>query len=93
VALNDEYHFRYRASRDHKSALIVKQLSPPGIGDSGLTQFVQVMPDVYKVPGDAVSAYRRFYIGEKSRFAKWTRRRPPRWFVAGADPPVSNSPS
>jgi len=83
LALNDEYQYRYRVLRDHRSASMVRDLSPPHIDDLGLTEFAQAMPDKYKVPGDAVAAYRRFYVGEKWQFAKWTRRRPPKWFVQG----------
>ncbi len=53
---------------------------PSTIEDLGLTPFPQAMPDVYKVPGDAVAAYRRFYIGEKASFATWTKRPIPTWF-------------
>ncbi len=83
LALNDEYRYRYRKTVDHKSAAIVRQLPLPCIDDLGLTEFAQVMPEQYRVPGDGVLAYRRFYIAEKAHFASWTRRRPPRWFVAG----------
>jgi len=83
LALNDEYRYRYRKSVDHKSAVIVRELPPPAIEDLGLTEFAQVMPEQYRVPGDGVLAYRKFYLKEKVRFAAWTRRRPPRWFVAG----------
>jgi hypothetical protein len=83
LALNDEYRYRYQKTVDHKSATIVRDLLPPRIEDLGLTEFAQVMPEQYRVPGDAVLAYRRFYIGEKARFATWTRRRPPGWFVVG----------
>jgi hypothetical protein len=41
------------------------------------------MPDDYKVPGSPVEGYRRFYVGEKRHFAKWTRRKPPKWFTEG----------
>jgi hypothetical protein len=44
-----------------------------------LTKLQAAMPDRYKIPGDAVAAYRQFYAGEKKRFATWTRRSPPRW--------------
>ena len=47
----------------------------------GLTPFAQAMPDHYKVSGDAVQAYRNYYIGDKARFAKW--KEPslvPEWF-------------
>ncbi|HHS13264.1 MAG TPA: hypothetical protein ENN03_05790 [bacterium] len=43
---------------------------------TGLTEFAQAMPEPYRVPGDPVQAYRNFYVGEKLRFARWTRRRP-----------------
>lgn len=81
LALNDEYHYRFAATGDHRSAEVVRRLSQPHILDTGLTPFAQAMPAQYRVPGDAVTAYRRFYIGEKAYFAKWTRRRKPRWFV------------
>jgi hypothetical protein len=42
------------------------------------------MPDEYKIPGDAVKAYRRFYIAEKRYFARWSRRDKPEWFVEPA---------
>ena len=37
------------------------------------TPFAQAMPDKYKVPGDAVAAYRSYYLGEKVSFAKWKK--------------------
>jgi hypothetical protein len=30
----------------------------------------EAMPDPYKVSGNAVAAYRAFYLGEKRRFAR-----------------------
>lgn len=47
--------------------------------DRGLTEFAQAIPEQYKVPGDAVLAYRQFYLGEKMHFSRRTRRRIPRW--------------
>lgn len=40
----------------------------------------QCMPDQYKVPGDTVQAYRNYYNGDKSRFAKWKYSEVPDWF-------------
>jgi len=46
-----------------------------------LTPFAQAMPDEYKVEGDAVQAYRNYYIGEKARFATWKEPgSTPEWF-------------
>ncbi len=81
LQLNKEFSFRYQKRIDHKAAVVARELPPPPIVDIGLTEFVQAMPDTYKVPGNPVEAYRRFYVGEKSQFTKWTRRRPPKWFL------------
>ena len=43
----------------------------------------QCMPDQYKVPDDAVKAYRNYYIGEKAGFAKWAYCSTPTWFTTG----------
>lgn len=40
----------------------------------------QVMPDAYKVPGDAVRAYRNYYMGDKRGLATWAHSSPPQWF-------------
>lgn len=79
LALNTEYRFRFEKDSDHKSIGVLKEISNHTYDDRGRTEFAQAMPDKYKVPGDAVAAYRQFYLGEKMRFAKWTRRSVPEW--------------
>lgn len=81
AALNREYRFRFDADDDHKSAVIARLLPEPPIRDIGLTEFAQAMPEAYREPGNPVEAYRRFYVMEKSAWAKWTKRRPPEWFT------------
>jgi len=81
VALNNEYRYRYDKDHDHKSMAVLDKISQYSYEDSGLTEFAQAMPDEYKVAGDAVTAYRGFYLGEKMAFAKWTKRNPPDWLV------------
>jgi hypothetical protein len=78
-ALNQEYKYRYKKDDDHKSILVLEQIENHQYEAIGLTPFAQAMPDQYKISGDAVSAYRKFYIEDKLRFAKWTRRQPPKW--------------
>lgn len=79
LALNDEFKYRYKKTSSHSSIDVLCEIRQKEFESLGLTEFVQAMPDKYKVPGDAVSAYRNFYLGEKMKFAKWTRRRPPFW--------------
>ena len=78
-ALNSEYKYRYRRSADHKSMDVLERIAGYGFENQGLTPFAQAMPENYKVAGDAVKAYRQFYLGEKMAFATWTRRRMPLW--------------
>ena len=82
IALNDEYAYRYNKKTDHKSMSVLPQIKQHRFESNGLTEFAQAMPDEYKVPGDAVRAYRQFYLGEKMGFATWTRRRKPAWVRA-----------
>lgn len=79
LALNDEYRFRYAKTVDHGSIAVLRQIETFRYESTGLTEFAQAMPDDYKVPGDAVSAYRAFYLGEKMGFARWTKRAVPHW--------------
>jgi len=79
LALNSEYKYRFDKQIDHKSIAVLPQIADFKYENKGLTPFAQAMPDKYKVAGDAVSAYRKFYIGDKMAFAKWTKRDIPNW--------------
>jgi hypothetical protein len=76
---NREYTRRY--GRQHLAHRLFEFLSvaPKNIKSGVMTPFAQAMPDEYKHE-DAVEAYRRFYAGAKSRFAKWRYSQPPRWY-------------
>lgn len=80
--LNTEYKFRYDKSVDHKSIAVLELIQQHTYPSIGLTEFAQAMPDEYKIRGDAVSAYRRFYLAEKMVFARWTKRELPAWLMA-----------
>lgn len=82
--LNREFCWRYSRATDHASIAVLRQIETMKYESLGLTEFAQAMPDRYKVPGDAVEAYRRFYLNEKSAFATWTRRAEPAWWTARA---------
>ena len=87
-ALCTEYTNRYgrvhkteHVIREHRSRLFLS-------GDhKQATAFAQAMPDEFRVPGDPVSAYRRYYISAKARFARWApRASAPSWWPF-KDPP------
>jgi hypothetical protein len=80
-ALNSEYHYRY-GGKSHKAVEAVCKVAhwPTRLENLGLTPFAQAMPDNYKHE-DAVTAYRRFYIGDKDAFATWKHRPQPDWYI------------
>ena len=92
-----EYDRRYR--KIHVTEKILrwcKKYAPKNSNrrqlSKGLTPFAQAMPDHYKVSGDAVQAYRNYYIGDKARFAKWKESSlVPEWFSQGVLEPSSAS--
>ena len=81
-----EYNRRY--SRVHKAEDMIslirfrKPVNIP-IADS-MTPFAQAMPEQYK-NSNAVEAYRAYYNGEKTRFAKWKNDKIPNWFLTSVD--------
>jgi hypothetical protein len=79
--LNREYRFRYEKDRDHASIQVLGDILHYRYESRGLTEFAQAMPDQYKVDGDAVMAYRNFYLADKHVFARWTRRLAPVWWM------------
>ena len=81
LCLNDEYRFRFERPADHKSIAVLDAISRHRYTGQGLTPFAQAMPDEYQVSGDAVLAYRQFYIAEKLKFARWTGREKPGWLT------------
>jgi hypothetical protein len=85
-ALLNEYRHRY--NKVHKCEMLWKTLShkPNGMKNGPVYQFPQAMPDDCK-QNDPVEGYRKYYIDHKARFAKWTNREKPEWFI---DPAISN---
>jgi hypothetical protein len=76
--LNNEFRSRYSHTDSHKSWTVISKLEEPKIDDIGLTQFTQAMPKKYRVEDDPVTAYRKYYVNEKT-FAKWRFKNPYWW--------------
>lgn len=89
--LYKEYLWRYGENKTHKSFNVIYNLKSPNIPDIGITMPPQCMPDIYKCD-NLIIAYRNYYIGDKVRIARWTRRNIPKWFnYNGVFLPCSNS--
>ena len=83
LALSREYSLRYpgKIHKAHDMCIWFTKVIPHNVPIGELTEFAQAMPDKYK-NSDPVQAYRNYYIGEKSGFAKW-KTQPPEWFMEG----------
>jgi hypothetical protein len=81
LELCEEYTYRY--GKRHKSQDVIEWclIHKPNIPDIGFTEPAKAMPDEYKVGYSVVQSYRNYYINDKFRFAKWTKRSVPEWFI------------
>ena len=87
LALGAEYTKRY--GKTHKSLAVIQALAQhaPQLEDLGATCPAQAMPEMYRVPGDAVQAYRNYYSQCKAKVMPMTWRSPsapPSWWTGGA---------
>lgn len=78
-ALNSEFVRRYPKNVQHKSWGVVRSLYPylRRIDSGKRTPFAQAIPEIYKDPKDAVSAYRKYYRSKP--FVKWKLEQPHWW--------------
>ena len=89
LALNEEYKLRWQKDTDHISVTKLAELlkSPPVNARIDVigTDATPAMPDHCKIPGDSVGSYRKYYILEKRRFAKWEKPNAvmPDWYKEG----------
>ena len=92
LAMCAEYSRRY-GNKTHGSQLGLLQVRKlfihkhPGVLPSQHTEFVQAMPDEFKVPGDPVTAYRNYINGYKG-YAEWRYSEKPEWWDEAKHEPV-----
>ena len=79
--LNEEYIYRYNKEENHKSYEVAQTLVVPNIPVLGLTKFAQAMPDQYK-NSNPVTAYRNYYLKEKTDLLYWKNRPTPKWVTS-----------
>jgi hypothetical protein len=81
--LCDEYTRRYgKVHETDRKLRNILALHPENIPCGEMTEPPQCMPEYCKTD-EPISAYKNYYINEKKRFAKWTKRPEPQWFVDG----------
>lgn len=72
-----EYTHRYGRTHACEAVLRLLERPPTGLHAAGWVQPPQCMPDEFKVDGDSVAAYRKYYLGAKVVQSNWTRRARP----------------
>ncbi len=80
AALALEFEHRYGHYHGCTKHVIWLAAHYPPFVKKHMTPVPQCMPDEYKIPGDSVQAYRNYYLGDKARFAKWSKRPQPPWW-------------
>jgi len=82
VSLMDEYTYRYGGKVHATSRLTECLRRPPNnIPEGSFTQPPPAMPEQYKVSGDSIKSYRKYYLGEKRQLFSWKRREVPAWIA------------
>ena len=81
MALCEEYTYRYGKVHNCQYHLNWLIKNVPKNNKKERTEFPQAITNTkYRVKDDPVQAYRNYYKGDKSSFAKWTKRKIPNWF-------------
>lgn len=79
-ALLQEYSSRYNKIHSCAKYLDLFLSHADNVPDGPLTVQPECMPDYCKT-GDVVQSYRKYYINEKSYFAKWRTGNVPEWWT------------
>tara|TARA_R110000744_G_scaffold274817_2_gene387846 strand:- start:8 stop:469 length:462 start_codon:yes stop_codon:yes gene_type:complete len=81
-ALCDEYTRRY--DKVHKTEQVIEWCdnNRPELPNVEMTKQPTCMPDYCKTES-VVGSYRKYYINEKVKFAKWKDGNIPSWFIVG----------
>jgi len=91
LEMNLEYSRRY--GKVHGTTQGLDQIADllywhePDLSWSAHTPFVQAMPEEFKIPGDAVTAYRNYINGYKG-YAEWRYSEKPDWWDETKHEPV-----
>ena len=91
LEMNLEYSRRY--GKVHGTTQGLDQIAyllywhEPDLSWSAHTPFVQAMPEEFKIPGDAVTAYRNYINGYKG-YAEWRYSEKPNWWDEAKHEPV-----
>jgi len=80
--LCNEYTLRYGRKHAKQDAVCLLAALAPDLPNIGFTEPAQAMPDEFKVEGDSVAAYRRYYDEFKRHTIRmsWKHGEIPIWY-------------
>jgi hypothetical protein len=79
VALCEEFTYRYGKTHLTETKLKGILATPPkNISSAAMSTMPQAMPDYCK-RNDPIEGYRNYYLNEKQKMLKWTKRDAPVW--------------
>jgi hypothetical protein len=78
-----EYTHRYGKHHACEKYERLLYIFPKNLPDRTFEDPPPAMPDYCKVKGNSIASYHKYYINEKVRFAKWTKREIPLWYSNG----------
>jgi len=81
-ALLKEYTFRYEKIHSNERLIFALAKPPQNLKFHKWIDPPRAMDEVYKKE-DVIESYRNFYINSKSRFARWSKRDIPEWYIEG----------
>lgn len=76
-----EYTHRYGKRHACADRMEVLYAWPENIPDVPFTPPTPAMPDECKIANNSLASYHKYYIEKKVRFAKWTNREAPLWYL------------
>lgn len=89
-----EYTYRYEKQHSNERLIFALAKPPQNLKFHKWIDPPRAMDEIYKKE-DVIDSYRNFYINSKSRFARWTKRDIPDWYIEGmmtlAEPDQSNT--
>lgn len=81
-----EYTHRYGKIHSVQRSGLMQHLKnnfPNNLPIGEFTAPPPAMPEIYKIKGNSLLSYHKYYIEAKASFARWTKREIPKWFSEG----------
>lgn len=81
-----EYTYRYNKKHKYEEVLnFIYEHPPMNVPILEFTQPALAMPPEYRISDNPIECYHFYYVLDKFRFARWTKRKVPHWWKVKGD--------